>query len=90
MAYVQQLLTVPANTTIYDVYATNKPLPLGGEEKLIGSIKLDGSLTTSKWGDEKLFFQHQIISDDFKLKPEWKPYYAQHSLGGKCPYQTML
>ena len=91
MAYTHQLETsVPADATIYDVYAYDKPPALGGVETLIGSLKLNGSLTTSLWGDQNLFFQHQNISEDLELMPSWKPYVDLHSLGGKCPYQTML
>ena len=90
MAYTTQLPTVPADSTIYDVYALDKPIPLGGVETLIGSLKMDGEFTTSNWGDKNLFFQHQIITDDLKTRPEWRPYFAEYSLGGKCPYQTML
>ena len=62
MAYPQQLMTVPANSTIYDVYALDKPVPLGGTETLIGSLQLDGGLTTSNWGDKSMFFKHQNIA----------------------------
>ena len=81
---------IPADSTIYDVYALDKPKPLGGTETLIGSLKLDGSFTTSDWGDQRLFYRHQLMNEDLALKPEWKPYTATYSLGGKCPYQTML
>ena len=62
MAYTQQLMTTPANSTIYDVYALDKPVPLGGTETLIGSLQLDGSMTTSKWGDQNLFYKHQVMT----------------------------
>ena len=90
MAYTSQLETVPADSTIYDVYALDKPVPLGGVESLIGSLKMDGKFTTSKWGDKNMFFQHQIITDDINVRPDWRPFFAEYSLGGKCPYQTML
>jgi len=38
MAYLPQLESLPADSTIYDVYALDKPLPLGGVETLIGSL----------------------------------------------------
>ena len=71
MGYMPQLEALPADSTIYDVYATDKPLPLGGSETLIGSLQMDGEFTSTKWGDQKMFFQHQIITDDFKLEPTW-------------------
>lgn len=90
MAYLTQLESLPADSTIYDVYALDKPLPLGGVETLIGSLQMDGSLTTTNWGDKNMFFQHQYMTDDTKIHPEWVPYLATYSLGNKCPYQTML
>jgi len=36
MAYLHQTSGVPANSVVYDVYATDKPLPMGGSESLIG------------------------------------------------------
>ena len=90
MAYPKQLTTVPADSTIYDIYALDKPVPLGGTETLIGSLKLDGSFTTSMWGDKNLFYKHQLMTEDLAVRPEWKPYVASYALGGKCPYQTML
>ena len=56
MGYPEQLMEIPANSILYDVYALDKPKPLGGTESLIGSIQLDGSMTTSLWGDQRLFF----------------------------------
>lgn len=90
MGYIPQLLKVPTDSTIYDVYALDKPVPLGGVETLIGTLKMDGDFTTSNWGDKNMFFQHQIINEDEKVHPEWEPYYARYSLSGKCPYQNML
>lgn len=52
MAYVDQLASVPANSALYKVYAMDKPKELGGKETLIGDLVLDGSLVSSKWGDE--------------------------------------
>jgi len=51
MGFLTQLENLQANSTIYDVYATDKPLPLGGVESLIGTLQMDGEFTTTKWGD---------------------------------------
>lgn len=51
MAYVSQLQTVPENATLYDVYALDMPTQIGGKESLIGTLELDGTFTSSKWGD---------------------------------------
>ena len=31
-------------------------------------------MTTSKWGDEHLFFKHTLYAKDLELRPEWEPY----------------
>ena len=40
------------------VYALNAPTQLGGERVKIGKIELQSKLTTSVFGDERLYFQH--------------------------------
>lgn len=79
MAYMDQLKSVPANTTLYDVYAWDASPQLGGTEKKIGSLQLDGKLVSSRWGDEHLFFRHQKLSDDIKLRPAWDDYLPRAS-----------
>jgi len=99
MAYTSQLESVPADTVLYDVYGYDAPPELDGTEHLMGTLQLDGKLTKSKFGDEELFFRHQLATDDFKLQPTWKKYYPEfHPFGamteekvtGKCPYMEML
>jgi len=76
MAYTSQLESVPADTALYDIYGQDGPWELGGVEHFMGTLQLDGQLTKSKWGDEELFFRHQLSSDDMALKPEWIAHYA--------------
>lgn len=89
MAYMDQLKSIPANTKLYDVYAWTGPKQLGGKELMIGTLQLDGSLVSSIWGDENLFFRHQKADEDLKLKPEWNPFLPRYSLNGKCPFQVV-
>jgi len=63
---------------------------MGGQKVFIGTLKLQGSLKTSHFGDVNLFIRHQNMEDDLKIAPQWKPYTARYSLHGKCPYQTSL
>ena len=95
MAYVSQLESVPANSRLYDVYATSKPTELGGTEALIGTLVLDGTMTRSKWGDENLLIRHQKMNDDEKIHEEWDPYLEKYSFlkkgsegqkGWGCPF----
>jgi hypothetical protein len=90
MAYLDDLKNIEAGSHLYNVYATHKPTQIGGKEIMIGTLKLHGDLISSKWGDENLYFRHQRMDDDLKLKPEWEPYVGRYSLGGKCPYQKMM
>jgi len=96
MVYLDQLKTVPANSALYKVYAMDQPKELGGKESLIGDLVLDGSLVSSKWGDDKLFFRHQYMDDDLKLQPTWEKYTDKYwknpfakclsHLAAKCPF----
>lgn len=74
MAYIHQLLTVPKDATLYTIYAMDAPVELGGREKVIGTLKLNGNLVNSYWADKNLFFRHQRMDDDLNIHQEWKPY----------------
>jgi len=76
MQWLEDLTKVPANSTIYEIHAYDKPVPMGGTLSKIGDLTLNGSLIKSKFGDENLFYRHQYMDDDLKLKPEWRPYVA--------------
>jgi len=52
----------------------DQPAELGGKEQLIGQMKTKSQLVTSYWGDEHMYFRHQRMDDDLKLRPEWLPY----------------
>ena len=41
-AYLKQLESVPADSTLYNMWAMDKPKELGGKEEMIGSLQLDG------------------------------------------------
>jgi len=38
----------------------------------IGNYVLESEITTSLWGDQKLFFQQQLFDDELDLVPDWK------------------
>ena len=54
--YMTTLKSIPANTSLFDVYAIDTP---NGKQTLIGTLDLEGKVIHSKFGDEKLFFRHQ-------------------------------
>jgi len=67
------LARIPANTAVFNVWAEEpdqKPLQ-------IGQIIMTTTATSSKFGDEGLFFQHVRKEDDFALRPDWIPYATQ-------------
>lgn len=101
MAYLKQLPTIPSGTTLFDVMAWDSPPQIGGKQWNIGSIQMTGPLITSKWGDRELFFRHQKLDEDLKLRSNWRPYLEQFkglfmNLMGwatkpvlKCPYSHL-
>ena len=86
---IYQLNEIPADTNLYKVWAWDKPQKLGGKESYIGDLVMDGKFTTSKFGDEDLFFRHQKTNEDLVIHPEWTPYKAVGSEGKKCPFASL-
>ena len=66
-----QMMLIKDHMHLFDVYALDEPIGLGGEEKLIGTITTESITTTSLWGDIGLFFRHQRFNDDLTRRPEW-------------------
>ena len=67
----EDLASIPAGSVLWNVYALDKPEELEGKEELLGAIVLRSELVTSHWADTRLFFRHQDMGDDLKLRPEW-------------------
>ena len=76
-SFMTDLMTISSGTTLYNVHALDAPEELDGTEQMIGELVLTSSLTTSKWGDESLFFRHQDMAEDLQLRPEWNIYTHQ-------------
>ncbi len=98
-SWIEDLKSIPSGSVLYDVYATDKPVELGGTESKIGQIKTTSALDTSNWGDEHLYFRHERMDRDLSLKPEWVPYtpkyegifsLAQQEDGTKCPFADLI
>ena len=60
---------MPNDTVIYHLVAHANPGDVAGTE--IGKISVS-ECTTSTFGDEMLFFQHQRVEEDIKLNPSWE------------------
>jgi hypothetical protein len=52
------LTTIPADSTLFKIYAMDQPEELGGTETLIAHLVTDSLMVTSYWGDEHMFFSH--------------------------------
>ena len=62
---------IKPDTHLFDVYALDEPIGLGGEEMLVGRIHTTSRTTTSLWGDRVLFFRHERFNDDLVRRPDW-------------------
>jgi hypothetical protein len=62
------LASIPVGTKIFEVRALSQP---GAAPEVIGHITLTDALSTSKFGDEQLFFRHQHMEEDFEARPAW-------------------
>jgi hypothetical protein len=76
--FTHQLAGIVVGTTLYDVYAIDKP---GCPEVKIAKIITKTKMINSKFGDEKLFFRHGLIDDDDKGK-DWADYRDYFSVFG--------
>lgn len=80
-----ELSGIPSGSLIYNVFGWNAPQELGGERFNMGELITTSALTTTKWGDEHLFYRHQRMDEDLVYHPEWEPYV----LKWKCMAETL-
>lgn len=76
------LMAVPNGSTLYEVWAMDKPAELGGVETHIADVNLLTQLTTSQWGDKHFFIRHQKMDTDLESHPEWVPYTEKFRIFG--------
>ena len=90
--FIDQLKSVAVNTPIYEVFAVNQP---EGTEKKIGTIITESELVTSRFGDESLFFRHNLMDTDLKDNKCWVNHVPSWNFWGTslpeqkiegCPY----
>jgi len=90
--FTDQLMTIPEGSVLYQVFATDKPVELGGTETHIGDLVTDSEFTTSLWGDKHCFIRHQNYADDLEIHPEWAQYSIRYGSDdnntrkSKCPF----
>jgi len=64
-SYLTQVAKVKKGDVIYEVHAVDQP---GCADFKIGKITLTEDFTTSKFGDESLFFRHSKVDEEDKEK----------------------
>lgn len=69
--FLDQLSFIPKNTVMFKVFGYDCPPQHGCKDRLIGHIVSRSETTSSKWGDEMLFFQHHRYEDDIKFRPHY-------------------
>jgi hypothetical protein len=80
--YKEVVSALPIGTTIYEVYAVERPDCI---ESLIGEIRLTSQFTTSKFADLSLFFKHASNNEDFVMHGEWIEYRDYWGIFQKVP-----
>ena len=101
----EQMMLIQDHVHLFDVWALDEPIGLGGEEKLVGRIITESITTTSLWGDVALFFKHGRFNDDLARRPEWfdhveifedalwsdiLPLPQEPPLQGGCPFEWLF
>mmetsp|Transcript_25955 Transcript_25955/g.42325 ORF Transcript_25955/g.42325 Transcript_25955/m.42325 type:complete len:397 (+) Transcript_25955:33-1223(+) len=65
----EQLGVLNQNKIIYEIFAAPEPrVP----PTKIGHVQLRTKFHKTKFGDNVLFFRHELFEDDLRLKPDWK------------------
>jgi len=90
--FLDDLMSIPKGSTLYEIWALDVPTELGGTETHIADLVLTSDVTTSNWGDKHLFFRHQDMADDVVIKPEWEDYLDKFGIPGDsgCPVSRMM
>ncbi len=76
------LSNIEKNTLLYKVHAIAEP---GSPRVHIGDLVMTSEFTSSYFGDRYLFFKHQDIREDTKLRPEWEQHLEVATSQG-CPF----
>lgn len=76
-------MAIEPGTVMWKVFAYDCPVHKlsGSRGDLIGHIVLTSRITTSLWGDEKLFFKHQRMEDALEQNAWWADYLQTWSMG---------
>ena len=75
-AFMQQFREIPAGSIVYQIIAYQNPTDNIGI--YLGDVVTKNKCVTSYFGDTKLFFKHQYITEDMELRPEWAEAYESN------------
>lgn len=81
------LMKVPVGSTLWEVWAYDKPQELGGVESHIADVNLATAMTTSQWGDKHFYVRHQKMDVDLAQHNDWTPYTPKFHLFGDSTKQ---
>lgn len=56
--FTDDLKTIPSGSVLYNVYALDKPVEMGGTQTHIADLTSSSEMVTSLWGDKNLLFRH--------------------------------
>jgi len=71
IGFQEQLIKTLTTGPVFDVYAQDSPLDDPASVFKIGTISLNGPVTTSNFGDLNYFIEHTRWEDDAVFRPEW-------------------
>ena len=78
--FMQQYIdSIPDGTDLYSVISHANPDDHNGRE--LGKLIVVDNCILSKYGDEKLFFQHHRSEEDFEYMPEWESHCLNECTG---------
>ncbi|GMI08461.1 hypothetical protein TrLO_g4657 [Triparma laevis f. longispina] len=79
---IEQLRTIGSGTTLYELHAKED---YDAAPVLIGRLTTTSTIESSVFADSKLFLKHQIMEEDFALRPEWTERCASNDDCPICP-----
>jgi len=72
--FTDDLQAIARGSQLFTIYALDQPPELGGKELEIGKLVLVSDVVTSNWADRSLYFRHQDMADDLRLRPDWNQF----------------
>lgn len=81
--FLEQLQQIEPGSVLFKIMARDFPegdrnFPQGSQVQQIGNIRTTSELTTSFFGDTRLFFQHIALKKDFDAQPRFNRHYERN------------